>query len=315
DHVEALPVLEPRHRFARGRRLADLHARARRRGAERATRRSVVVDDEQTPIAQARMQRWPGRHLGDLADDREMERRAAAGLAVDPDAAAHHFAQALADREPQAGAAVVARRARVDLAEALEQLRDLVGRNADAGVAHGEMEFVAVAIVERPHRHLHGDLALARELHRVVEVIREHLAHAPAVAEHALGRAVGDLVGQIQELVGSRERDQVEGVLDALAQVERQMLSVSLPASIFEKSRMSLMIDSRCCPLARMVSAHSRWRSDISVSASRSVMPMIAFIGVRISWLMLATNSLLARLATRAASAASFARRLAAASS
>ena len=37
------------------------------------------------------------------------------------------------------------------------------------------------------------------------------------------------------------------------------------------------------------------------VSAS-SVMPMMPFIGVRISWLMLARNSLLARLACSAAS-------------
>src|ERR1035441_7116187 len=34
-----------------------------------------------------------------------------------------------------------------------------------------------------------------------------------------------------------------------------------------------------------------------SVSRASSVMPMMPFIGVRISWLMLASNSLLARLA------------------
>ena len=40
------------------------------------------------------------------------------------------------------------------------------------------------------------------------------------------------------------------------------------------------------------------------VSQSRSAMPMMAFSGVRISWLMLARNSLLPRLAISAASLA-----------
>src|SRR5581483_8797806 len=39
-----------------------------------------------------------------------------------------------------------------------------------------------------------------------------------------------------------------------------------------------------------------------SVSSASSVMPMMPFMGVRISWLMLARNSLLARLAVWAAS-------------
>jgi hypothetical protein len=54
----------------------------------------------------------------------------------------------------------------------------------------------------------------------------------------------------------------------------------------------------------RRVSTKSRWSAASGVSSSRPVMPMIAFIGVRISWLMLARKALLARLA---ASAASFA--------
>ena len=41
-----------------------------------------------------------------------------------------------------------------------------------------------------------------------------------------------------------------------------------------------------------------------SVSSASSVMPMMPFIGVRISWLMLARNSLLARLASIARSRA-----------
>ena len=49
---------------------------------------------------------------------------------------------------------------------------------------------------------------------------------------------------------------------------------------------------------------YSRCRGVSSVSRASSVMPMMPFIGVRISWLMLARNSLLARLAASAASLA-----------
>ena len=53
-----------------------------------------------------------------------------------------------------------------------------------------------------------------------------------------------------------------------------------------------------------MVSAYSRWAGVRSVSISRPVIPMTPFIGVRISWLMFARNSLLLRAESRAASRA-----------
>ena len=67
---------------------------------------------------------------------------------------------------------------------------------------------------------------------------------------------------------------------------------------------MSLMTDSResadSCTIVRC----SRWVGVRSVSSTSSVMPMTAFIGVRISWLMFARKLLLARLAASAASLA-----------
>jgi hypothetical protein len=78
------------------------------------------------------------------------------------------------------------------------------------------------------------------------------------------------------------------------------------PDSIFEKSRTSLMIASNDSPLPRTVSTYSACSASSCVSSRRLVIPMIAFIGVRISWLMFARNDALARAA---ASAASFAAR------
>ena len=65
------------------------------------------------------------------------------------------------------------------------------------------------------------------------------------------------------------------------------------------------MIDSSDSPELRTVSGTSRAaRGSEAVSSSSSVMPSTPFIGVRISWLMLARNSLLARLAPSATSLA-----------
>ena len=49
-----------------------------------------------------------------------------------------------------------------------------------------------------------------------------------------------------------------------------------------------------------MVVAKSRWSSVSGVSSSSPLMPMTAFIGVRISWLIVARKALLASLAASA---------------
>ena len=61
---------------------------------------------------------------------------------------------------------------------------------------------------------------------------------------------------------------------------------------------MSLMIVSRLSPEWRMVSTNSSCSAVSAVSSSSVVMPMTPFIGVRISWLMLARNSDFARVAS-----------------
>ena len=80
--------------------------------------------------------------------------------------------------------------------------------------------------------------------------------------------------------------------------------SSSLPASILEKSSRSLMMPSRFLPERCTVSAYLRWVLVRPVSSSSSVMPSTPFIGVRISWLILARNELFAWFAASAASRA-----------
>ena len=60
------------------------------------------------------------------------------------------------------------------------------------------------------------------------------------------------------------------------------------------------MITSRFCPLSRIVSVYSRCVASSGVSSNRLVMPMTPFIGVRISWLIVARNADFAWLALSA---------------
>ena len=78
----------------------------------------------------------------------------------------------------------------------------------------------------------------------------------------------------------------------------------SLPASILERSRMSLMMCKSEFAATPIRDRCSLTTDSGCASCARWVMPRIAFIGVRISWLMLARKSLLARFAASAASLA-----------
>ncbi len=80
--------------------------------------------------------------------------------------------------------------------------------------------------------------------------------------------------------------------------------SSTMPASILEKSRMSLMSASSDSAEFCAASRYSRCSSSSGVSSARSSMPSTPFMGVRISWLMEAKNSLLALSAASAASLA-----------
>jgi hypothetical protein len=66
--------------------------------------------------------------------------------------------------------------------------------------------------------------------------------------------------------------------------------SSSLPASIFEKSRMLLINPSNASADSPIVSTCKRWRSSRLPRSRSSAAPTIAVSGVRSSWLIVATN-------------------------
>ncbi|MNS96021.1 hypothetical protein D3C72_1303020 [compost metagenome] len=80
---------------------------------------------------------------------------------------------------------------------------------------------------------------------------------------------------------------------------------VMWPASIFDTSSTSLMMPSRDWPAARILRAICSASPSRPSRSSSQAMPRMALSGERISWLMLARNSALLRLAASAASRAS----------
>ena len=92
-------------------------------------------------------------------------------------------------------------------------------------------------------------------------------------------------------------------------------VSVSLPASILEWSSTSFRMSISDSPEAAAVLTRRRWRMSSVVWRSRSRAPSTPFMGVRISWLIVARNWLLATLAASAASLARSSELLAASAS
>ena len=162
--------------------------------------RRVVVVHHQHPGAPqvGRWQQHPRRRAA-LQRHRHPEGRALAKAAFHAHLAAHQLGQALADRQPQAGAAVAARGGGVRLLEALEQARHLLVGEPDAGVTHLETQPHLVShLLQQTHGN--ADLARLRELDGVVGVVDEDLAQAQRVAHQVGGHVAGHIADQLQPL-------------------------------------------------------------------------------------------------------------------
>ena len=153
----------------------------------------------------------------------ERERAALAGRADQPDLAAEQRRQLAADREAEAGAAVLAAGAGVGLLERLEDQPLLLGRDADAGVGDLDRDRALHEpqnrMIRRPsgdHRlHPHRHLALRGELEGVRQQVLQNLLQALGVAGERARQRVVD-VDVEREVLGLRHV--VERALDAVAQ-------------------------------------------------------------------------------------------------
>src|SRR5260221_13447567 len=135
-----------------------------------------------------------------MARQVEPEGSAAAVAVLEAYMAVHHLDQALANGEPEAGAAFLARRGGIGLAEAAEHARAEGLRNSPAPVVHCN--------AQAPRRRLGAGLdhlALGRKLRRVGEQVGHDLQQAFVVA--------GDLLGA---KLAARLEAHLEAVAEAL---------------------------------------------------------------------------------------------------
>ena len=209
----------------------------------------VVVDDQHRDLGRRRrgLRLGLGRLGHHLEVDGEPERAAAPRLAGRADRAAHQLDQLAADAQPEPGAAVLARGRGVGLGERLEQPLGLLGVDADPGV--GDLEaHAAPARARLALGDAHGDLALRGELDRVADQVGEHLLEAEAVAHHVQPRLALDERAQVEALPARGLGEQLDRVVDRVGEAELGVLELEPPASILDRSRMSLMIVSSCSP-------------------------------------------------------------------
>src|SRR5689334_6029789 len=114
---------------------------------------------------------------GMLHRERECERRALTGLALDPDTPAVQLDELAREREAETGALVLLGVVRPDLAELFEHRVEIFRGNADAGIAHGDLDLAVQTLAA----HLHA-ATLAREFHGVGEQIEQDLLDLALIA-------------------------------------------------------------------------------------------------------------------------------------
>jgi hypothetical protein len=190
----------------------------------------------------------------------------------------------------------LASRRRVDLAEALEEAVHAVGGDADAGVADGEVEAVEAAIGGAEV--LDGDEDVAGAVNLMALPMRLMRTWRRRVLSPTMtGGAAADPTDEVEVLLGGLGAEDIEGVLEAFAQVEGALLELELAG--FDLGEVEDVVDEaeEESPEVEMVSASSRCSMLSWVSRSRPLMPMMALRGVRISWDILARNSDLATVA------------------
>ena len=174
---------------------------------------------------------------------REVKRAAVAFFALHPNAPVHHMDQAAGDGQAQAGAAESPGERPVHLSERLENHGLLFGGDADAGVAHREVQTASALPTQRSTET--ETSALVGELDRISDQIDEDLPEPPRIAAHE-PRALRNRRRHTRlECPWHRPRlcRPLSDIEDHTRANRGPVISrLSLPASIFEKSRMSLMM-------------------------------------------------------------------------
>ena len=187
----------------------------------------VVVHDQHPCAVQAAGAQLA--QLGRVGRQRhgEEEGGAHAWRAADIDLAAHQLHQLLADREPEAGAAVLARGGIVFLREGFEDCGQVLRLYALARVldleAHQRTEQIAADLACADF-----DFAALGELHRVAEQVDDHLPQSLAIAAHRDVELRGQVADQLQPLDVRALGQDLDRILDDIAQVVGRLVELEL---------------------------------------------------------------------------------------
>ena len=160
-------------------------------------------------------------------------------FALDRKAPAQHFHEAGRDGQPQARAAIRPRRRAIGLREGVEDRPLLLRRDADSRIRHRACPAPLRRVpptpsgpAPRPRR--------SRELDGIADQVDQDLAQTRGVAEQGVRHIGRDMAGELEALLAARRLR----AFIVSSSVSRRLNSIvsksSLPASILEKSRMSL---------------------------------------------------------------------------
>ena len=208
-HREALALQEPAHQLPLPRVVVDQQYDA-----------LAAVSGRGHFIGFRRGLRQLGRHT-------DRKDRACPLGARDRHVAAHQATERPCDGEPEAGAAKTARGGGIGLRKPLEQLIQLLGRHADAGVRHGKLERVAIAPC--PQR----NLAILGELGGVADQVQQALAELHLVGVHGA------------QVKGHIRRKRIALLLDERAGGHRDIVHQLIGLERLGKQRHALGLDLR----------------------------------------------------------------------
>ncbi len=126
------------------------------------------------------------------------------------------------------GAAEAARDGGVGLREFFEDVVKLVGRDADAGVAHAPFYFHA-AFAQRLAGNIDSDETVGRVFDGVAEQVRHHAPKAHGVA-HDIGHAFAlEIAGKAEAFLRAERGDRLDDVGDDLRQGEGDGFELDAP--------------------------------------------------------------------------------------
>ncbi len=206
------------------------------------SRRCLAVEHEHAQTLQRGRQPVQSAFLAGNAfqGDGEPECRSAAGLALHADPAAHRRDEGLADRQPQAGAAVPSGYGRVGLAEGLEQAFYPVWRNADTRVADAKDEKRRIVRCQG-RLDADGHLAGRGEFDGVSNEVHQELTQASAVAAHRTAGLRGDMAEDLDLFLTGLEGHGLHGLFHEPAQIE--VVFVQLQLAGFDLGEVEDVVD------------------------------------------------------------------------